>query len=153
MYFPCRLPILGANKVAPDSLINISALESLVNCASETTRRPASPPSSRPSSTSTATPALVARAVCRRHCDAVRQYVLVSAAFIARAHLFQVLLIGIRVTRIHHNRIERRPALRKRQCSIDILLGRRVVKVNRNRDRRGVRKVDTEGEERLAAPI
>lgn len=135
MYLPCRLPILGASSVAPDSLMNISALESLVNWASETTRRPASPPSSRPSSTSTATPALVARAVCRRHCKGTRQYGYTVHRLVIEAHLLQVFLVGVCVTSIHHDGIECSTSFRKRQRRVDILLGRRVIQVHCDRNR------------------
>lgn len=68
-------------------------------------------------------------------------------------HLLQVFLVGVRMTRIYHDGVEGSTSLRKAQCRIDILLGSRVVQMDRNRDRSGMREVDAEREEGLAAPV
>lgn len=70
-----------------------------------------------------------------------------------QTYLLQILLVGVCVTGVHHDRIERGTSLSKRQRRIDILLGRRVIQVDSNRHRSRMCKVNAERQEWLTAPV
>ena len=59
----------------------------------------------------------------------------------------EVLLVRVGMARVDHDAVERDAALGKGQGQVNVLLGRRVVEVDRNGDRGRVRDGQAEGKE------
>jgi hypothetical protein len=86
--------------------------------------------------------------------DTTRRQVNVSSSEVwEQTHFFEIFLVGVCVTGVNHDRIEGCSSFRKSQGSVDVFLGRRMIKMNSDGNRSGMGEVDAEREEWLAAPI